>query len=69
MTTYEGTIKFTTDRPLTEDELGLLEMTLFVMLDEPVDEMGDDADWKCLPREDEPRSSSAEVRIKEVAIR
>ena len=66
MVTYEGTIRFTTDRPLTEDELDILRMTLFVMVDEPTDAEGENAEWKCVAGDDGIHSS-AEVTVNEVA--
>jgi hypothetical protein len=44
-THYRAVVEFTSDRPLTEDELDLLGMTLFIQVDEPVDEEGEHAEW------------------------
>lgn len=65
MAEYEVKIKFTSDRPLTEEDRDLLCMTLFVMVDEPVDAEGEHAEWTCVPGPDGIHSS-AEVTLNEV---
>lgn len=64
MPKYEVNIKFTSDRPLTEEERDLLLMTLYVMVDEPVDADGEGAEWTCTA-DPVTHRSSAELSLKE----
>lgn len=45
MNIYAINLVFTTDRPLTEDELDTLRMQVAVQVMEPVDAEGDDVDY------------------------
>ena len=45
MNTYSINLVFTTDRPLTEEELDLLRHQVIVQIDEPVDQEGNDVDY------------------------
>jgi hypothetical protein len=45
MNTYSINLVFTTDRPLTEDELDLLRHQVIVQIEEPVTANGDDVDY------------------------
>jgi len=45
MNIYSINIIFTTDRPLTEDELDLLRYQVFAQVEEPVDAEGGDVDY------------------------
>jgi hypothetical protein len=48
MNTYSIKITFTTNRPLTDDELGLLYFQVMAQVEEPVDEDGNDATYEIL---------------------
>jgi len=61
---YTIKIKFSTDRPLTEDERDVLCMTLFVMVDEPCDAEGEHAEWTCAA-DPVTHRSSAEISLRE----
>ena len=43
--TYDLTIRFTTDRELTEEELGTLQLQTIAQIEEPVDANGDDVTY------------------------
>ena len=45
MNTYSINLIFTTDRPLTEEELDQLRYQVIVQIEEPVDSNGDDVDY------------------------
>ena len=45
MNTYSINLVFTTDRPLTEEELDLLRHQVNVQIEEPVDQEGNDVDY------------------------
>jgi len=45
MNTYSINLVFTTDRPLTENELDLLRYQVTVQIEEPVNANGDDVDY------------------------
>jgi len=45
MNIYSINHVFTTDRPLTEEELDILRMQVAVQIMEPVDAHGDDVDY------------------------
>jgi hypothetical protein len=45
MNTYSINLVFTTDRPLTEEELDLLRHQVIVQIEEPADEEGNDVDY------------------------
>ena len=45
MNTYEITVRFTTDRQLTEEEKGTLQLQLIAQVEEPVNEEGDDVTY------------------------
>lgn len=45
MNIYSINLVFTTDRPLTENELDALRSQVIAQIDEPVDEYGDDVDF------------------------
>ena len=45
MNIYSINIIFTTDRPLTENELDLLRYQVFAQVEEPTDEEGNDAEY------------------------
>jgi hypothetical protein len=45
MNTYSINLVFTTDRPLTEEELDLLRYQVIVQIEEPVDGNGDGVDY------------------------
>ena len=48
MNTYSIKITFTTNRPLTDDELGLLYFQVLAQVEEPTDEEGNDATYEIL---------------------
>ena len=45
MSRYSLTIDFYTDRELTEDELGALQLQLIAQIEEPVTGEGDDVEY------------------------
>jgi hypothetical protein len=45
MNTYSINLVFTTDRPLTEEELDLLRYQVIVQIEEPVDAEGNGVDY------------------------
>jgi hypothetical protein len=45
MNTYSINLVFTTDRPLTEEELDTLRMQVIAQIEEPVNAEGDDVDY------------------------
>jgi len=45
MSRYSLTIDFYTDRELTEDELGALQLQLIAQIEEPVNGEGDDVEY------------------------
>jgi hypothetical protein len=46
MNTYSIKVTFTTNRPLTDDELGLLYFQVLAQVEEPTDEEGNDATYE-----------------------
>jgi hypothetical protein len=46
MNTYSIKITFTTNRPLTDDELGLLYSQVLAQVEEPTDEDGNNATYE-----------------------
>jgi hypothetical protein len=46
MNTYSIKVTFTTNRPLTDDELGLLYSQVLAQVEEPTDEEGDNATYQ-----------------------
>ena len=51
MKSYSMNFEFLTKRPLTEDELGLLQSQVMAQIEEPTDGEGNDADYTtCLIR-------------------
>lgn len=55
MNTYEITVRFTTDRQLTEEEKGTLQMQVIAQVEEPANEEGDDVTY-----------STAEIYISDI---
>ena len=55
MFTYEITVRFTTDRELTEEEKGTLQLQVIAQVEEPVNEEGDDVTY-----------STAEIYISDI---
>jgi hypothetical protein len=55
MFTYEITVRFTTDRELTEEEKGTLQLQVIAQVQEPVDAEGDDVTY-----------STAEIYISDI---
>jgi hypothetical protein len=55
MKTYEITVRFTTDRELTEEEKGHLQLQVIAQVEEPVDAEGDDVTY-----------STAEIYISDI---
>jgi hypothetical protein len=45
MKTYEITVRFTTDRELTEEEKGHLQLQVIAQVEEPVNAEGDDVNY------------------------
>jgi hypothetical protein len=45
MKTYEITVRFTTDRELTEEEKGTLQLQVIAQVEEPVNAEGDDVNY------------------------
>lgn len=45
MNTYSINLIFTTDRPISEEELDLLRLQVIAQIEEPVDEEGNDVEY------------------------
>jgi hypothetical protein len=45
MNTYSINLVFTTDRPISEEELDLLRLQVIAQIEEPVDEYGNDVEY------------------------